>query len=126
MQQFGAFFAEIFGRLWARALFPIPGDDELDPVVLEVLQVQAGAKLEAFDAAPTGGAATMEAPSAGTVWMFERAWARLYGTVTLEVFGHLHPGFVRTGALFMATLRDIGRDIGLEPQWERLRAIAGA
>jgi hypothetical protein len=58
--------------------------------------------------------------------MFERAWARLYGTVTLEVFGHLHPGFVRTGALFMATLRDIGRDIGLEPEWERLRAIAGA
>jgi AcrR family transcriptional regulator len=126
MQQFGAFFAEIFGRLWARYHFPIPGDDELDPVVLEVLQVQAAAKLEAFDAAPTGGAATMEAPSAGTVWMFERAWARLYGTVTLEVFGHLHPGFVRTGALFMATLRDIGRDIGLEPEWERLRAIAGA
>jgi AcrR family transcriptional regulator len=125
MQQFGAFFAEIFGRLWAKYHFPIPSDDELDPAVVDVLQLQAGNKLEVLDAAPTGGTATMGTPTAGTVWMFERAWARLYGTVTLEVFGHLHPGVVRTGALFMATLRDIGRDVGLEPEWERLRAIAG-
>lgn len=124
MQQFGAFFAEIFGRLWAKYHFPIPADDELDPAILDVLQLQAGKKLEAFDTAPIAETTTTGAPTAGTVWMFERAWARLYGTVTLEVFGHLHPGFVRTGALFMATLRDLGRDVGLEPEWERLSALA--
>jgi hypothetical protein len=42
------------------------------------------------------------------------------------VFGHLHPGFVRTGALFMATLRDLARDVGLEPEWERLSDLARA
>ena len=144
MQQFGAFFAEIFGRLWARYHFPIPADDELDPAILEVLRMQVGAAAGTeADGAAAGSdeddatspdakaelgqeAAALGAPTAGTVWMFERAWARLYGTVTLEVFGHLHPGFVRTGALFRATMRDIGRDIGLEPEWERLDALARA
>jgi hypothetical protein len=65
-------------------------------------------------------------PTPGVVWMFDRAWARLYGTVTLEVFGHLHPGYVRTGALFAATMRDIGRPLGLEPEWDRLRDIGRA
>ena len=55
--------------------------------------------------------------------MFERAWARLYGTVTLEVFGHVHPGFITTGALFEATVLDIGADLGLAGEWERLRPI---
>jgi AcrR family transcriptional regulator len=123
MQQFGEFFAEIFGRLWARYRFPIPADDELDPVVLDVLRVQAAHKLE-HGSDSTEGPGALGPPSAGMVWMFERAWARLYGTVTLEVFGHLHPGFVRTGALFAATMRDIGRDLGLEQEWERLGDLA--
>jgi hypothetical protein len=58
--------------------------------------------------------------------MLERAWARLYGTVTLEVFGHVHPEFISSGALFAATMLDIGRDLGLEQEWPRLQAIAGS
>jgi hypothetical protein len=56
--------------------------------------------------------------------VFERSWARLYGTVTLEVFGHVHPGLISSGALFQATVADIGADVGLADEWGRLQAIA--
>lgn len=111
---FGAFFSEIFGRLWTRYQFPVPEDDELPPAVLSVLAEQTK------PAEVTDGLGSV---SPGMVWMFERAWARLYGTVTLEVFGHVHPGFISSGALFEATMLDIGRDLGLEGEWDRLRAF---
>ena len=60
------------------------------------------------------------------VWVFERSWARLYGTVTLEVFGHVHPGLIATGALFQATVADIGADLGLADEWVRLQELARA
>ena len=114
--EFSAFFSDIFGRLWRRYRFPVPADDELPEGVVEVLSGTAG---EAPDKLAGLGAVTP-----GMVWMFERAWARLYGTVTLEVFGHVHPGFITTSALFEATMLDIGRDLGLADEWERLRPIA--
>jgi Tetracyclin repressor-like, C-terminal domain len=112
---FAAFFSEIFGRVWAKYQFHIPSDDELDPAVLAVLRE------EAPPAKVIGGVGTV-AP--GMVWMFERAWAALYGTVTLEVFGHIHPEFISSGALFRSMMRDVGRDLGMEPEWERLQAVA--
>lgn len=111
---FAAFFSEIFGRLWGKYQFHIPTDDELDPAVLAVLRDQ-------LPPAKVIGAEGTVAP--GMVWMFERAWAALYGTVTLEVFGHIHPEFISSGALFRATLLDLGRSLGLEPEWDRLSKI---
>jgi len=115
VDQFGAFFSEIFGRLWGRYRFTLPSDDELDPEVLQVLtmQIKPDAVIEGF------GAVTP-----GMIWVFERAWAQLYGTVTLEVFGHVHPAFISSGALFRAAMRDIGRQLGLEPEWDRLQEVA--
>jgi len=114
-REFSAFFSDIFTRLWTKYRFPVPADDELPPGVLQVLSgpAEPGDKL-----------ATLGEVTPGMVWMFERAWARLYGTVTLEVFGHVHPGFITTGALFEATVLDIGRDLGLAGEWDRLQAIA--
>lgn len=117
VHEFGAFFSEIFGRLWVRYRFPVPEDDQLPPAVLEVLSEQIK-PAEVTDG--LGGV------TPGMVWMFERSWARLYGTVTLEVFGHVHPGFISSGALFEATMLDIGRDLGLEGEWDRLRRIIAA
>ena len=57
------------------------------------------------------------------LWLFERSWAKLYGTVTLEVFGHVHPGLITTNALFEATVLDIGSDLGLAGEWERLQGV---
>jgi hypothetical protein len=59
------------------------------------------------------------------LWLFELAWARLYGIVTLEVFGHIDPELTRSGAMFRAMLLEIGTTLGLADEWERLRRIAG-
>jgi AcrR family transcriptional regulator len=112
---FGGFFSEIFARLWAKYQFPVPTDEELDPVIVEA--VQAHAKL-------IPGMDGLGTASPGMAWLFERAWARLYGIVTLEVFGHINPGLAQSGALFAATMRDIGGDIGLLDEWPRLQGIA--
>ena len=114
---FAAFFSEIFGRLWLRYQFAIPTDDELDPELLEILRSEIK---------PDEVTDGLGSPSPGMVWMFERAWARLYGTVTLEVFGHVHPGMITTGALFTATLLDIGADLNISDEWPRLQLVARA
>lgn len=111
---FGAFFSEIFGRLWERYRFPVPQDTDLDPEVLAVLRSQ-------IEPAVGGGAALV---TPGMIWMFERAWARLYGTVTLEVFGHVHPVLISSGALFRAAMLDIGRELTIDAEWDRLQDIA--
>ena len=112
---FAAFFSEIFGRLWAKYQFAVPADDELDPELLAILRSEIK---------PDEVTHGLGSPTPGMIWMFERAWARLYGTVTLEVFGHVHPGMITTGALFTATLLDIGADLNLSDEWPRLQAVA--
>ncbi|NYG05751.1 AcrR family transcriptional regulator [Phycicoccus badiiscoriae] len=119
---FGAFFSEIFGRLWVKYQFDIPADADLDPELLEVLR----GEIKAPEVTDALGGPTPGAPTPGMIWMFERAWSRLYGTVTLEVFGHVHPAFISTGALFGATMLDIGRELSIEGEWPRLQAIARA
>lgn len=111
---FGLYFAEIFQRLWPRYRFPIPAMEEL-PREVQVALADFGEKELVAEALPTA--------SPGVLWLFERAWVRLYGTVTLEVFGHIHQGLSQTGAVFIATIRDIGRDLGLEEDWQRLEPI---
>ena len=61
----------------------------------------------------------------GVLWLFELAWARLYGIVTLEVFGHIDPALTTSGAIFRAVILEIGTSLGLAEDWERLRGIAG-
>jgi AcrR family transcriptional regulator len=114
---FAAFFSEIFGRLWVKYQFSVPTDDELDPALLEILRSELK---------PDEVTQGLGSPTPGMVWMFERAWARLYGTVTLEVFGHVHPGMIATGALFTATMLDIGADLNISDEWPRLQAVARA
>ena len=117
VKMFGTFFSEIFGRLWVKYQFRIPDDSELDTELLEVL------RSEIKPSEVTDG---LGGPTPGMIWMFERAWSRLYGTVTLEVFGHVHPAFITTGALFGATMLDIGRELNIDGEWPRLQAVARA
>ena len=117
VQLFSAFFSEIFGRLWVRYRFPIPPDDELEPELLEVLRAELK---------PAQVVKGFPEPTPGMIWLFERCWAKLYGTVTLEVFGCVHPAFVSTGALFTATMLDLGRELGMAGEWARLQEVARA
>lgn len=112
---FSAFFSEVFERVWARYHFHVPTEEDLDPEVWAVLRTTT---------LPEASLAEFGPVTPGLVWMFERAWAALYGTVTLEVFGCLPAEFITSGILFAETMRDVGRDLGLEPEWERLRSIA--
>ena len=120
-REFGTFFADIFGRLWMKYHFPVPADDALPEGVLEAL---AGEPVEGFETKLAPSAQQAGAPvTPGMLWLFERSWAKLYGTVTLEVFGHVHPGLITTNALFEATVLDIGSDLGLAGEWERLQGV---
>lgn len=51
----------------------------------------------------------------GTTYLMMQFWARLYGHVTLEVFGNYPIPVSKPDALFDAMLADLAREIGLEP-----------
>lgn len=59
----------------------------------------------------------------GLGWVFMRAWAALYGTVTLEVYGHLDPYIIRSGAMFRAMLSDQAQHLGVADELDRLLAV---
>jgi AcrR family transcriptional regulator len=102
--------------LWDRYRFPHPDVDELpgqvresvmDPVLpIDVSLVPEGHR--------------------GLLWVFMRAWASLYGVVTLEVFGHMDPRVIESGELFAAMMLSWMEPLGLEPERGRLEALLRA
>jgi hypothetical protein len=62
----------------------------------------------------------------GLLWVFMRAWASLYGVVTLEVFGHMDPRVIESGELFAAMMLSWMEPLGLEPERGRLEALLRA
>ncbi|KMS81753.1 TetR family transcriptional regulator, partial [Streptomyces regensis] len=49
----------------------------------------------------------------GTTYLMMQFWARLYGHVTLEVFGNYPIPIAHPDTLFEALLSDLAREIGL-------------
>jgi hypothetical protein len=95
----GVFFA-LFYELWRKQPFPIPSDDEIEPGLREQLaryQEALGVDL------PLGAGLT-----------FLRCWVRLYGMVSLEVFGHLHFALEDAAPMFEITLAELARLVNLE------------
>ena len=114
-----SYFGEIIAELGTRGLVTIPSRDDLGPEVADVMaRSVAGAQprwLERLgDAAP------------GTLWTLDVAWARLYGVVTMEVFGLLDAAVVESGLMFTELLRDTFDGLGLGNDWARLKRIAAA
>jgi AcrR family transcriptional regulator len=112
--QFAEFFTDIFLRLWDRYRFAVPADSDLEPALLELLQVQRSSGLLPCD---------FPGHPVGLSWIFIRSWTRLYGTVTLEVFRHIDLEVIASGALFRAMLDDNGHDLGFGDDQPRLRAL---
>jgi len=78
----------------------VPADDEIDPGLLAQLvryRDALGADLPA-----------------GAVLTFLRCWVRLYGMVSLEVFGHLSFALDDASALFDYTLAELAGLVGLD------------
>jgi AcrR family transcriptional regulator len=95
----GVFFA-LFFELWRKHPFPIPSDDEIDPG----LRGQLARYREALGVdLPLGAGLT-----------FLRCWVRLYGMVSLEVFGHLHFALDDAEPIFEITLGELAQMVGLD------------
>jgi len=98
--RFGQVFLDLFAELWRRWPFPAPDADELDPSLrrqLEHYHNLVGADLPL-----------------GVLQTFLRCWVQLYGTVSLEVFGHLRFALDDAAPLFELMLADLAAMIGLE------------
>jgi hypothetical protein len=98
--RFSGTFFTLFLDLWHHHPFPIPADDEIDPGLRQQLaryRVGLGADI------PLG---------AGLVFL--RCWVHLYGTVSLEVFGHLGFALTDASAMFDLTLGELAALAGLE------------
>lgn len=109
----GMRFSELLFALWAERQFPIPRLEDLDPPLAEILRdPQVPADL-------TGVPDEMR----GLIWVLQRAWSRLYGTVTLEVFRHIDPRIVEHAYLFRAMIEDQAVPLGLADDLPRLRAL---
>jgi len=82
-------------QVWELTRFPHPRLEELDPVVVTTLR----------DPLMPIDASRVPDEHRGLLWVFQQAWASLYGTVTLEVFGHLDPRIIESGRLFEEMVR---------------------
>ncbi|MGP7997205.1 MAG: TetR/AcrR family transcriptional regulator [Streptosporangiaceae bacterium] len=98
--KFSAVFFTLFYELWRKQPFPVPADDEIDPGLREQLaRYREGLGVDL----PLG---------AGLIFL--RCWVRLYGMVSLEVFGHLHFALADAEPMFEITLGELAGLVGLE------------
>jgi AcrR family transcriptional regulator len=95
----GEFFA-LFLELWRKHPFPVPGDDQIDPGLRE--QLAHYRELLGVDL-PLGAGLT-----------FLRCWVRLYGMVSLEVFGHMRFALDDAAPQFEITLAELAELVGLQ------------
>jgi AcrR family transcriptional regulator len=109
--KFSLEFLVLFFELWSKHPFPVPADDEINPG----LRAQLIRYRDALGA---------DLP-AGAVLIFLRCWVRLYGMVSLEVFGHLHFALDDPAALFDYTLAELAALLGLEYRANRAQAPDG-
>lgn len=109
----GMRFSELMFALWAERQFPIPRLEELDPGLAEILR----------DPMVPADLSAVPDELRGLVWVLERAWSRLYGTVTLEVFRHIDPRIVEQAHLFRAMIEDQAEPLGLAEDLPRLRPL---
>lgn len=99
-RRFGLLFAALFLQLWAAKPFPVADVTELDPRLIP--QIEAYRERLGID---------LPVP---VVWVFLSCWARLYGLITMEVFGHLTFALSDAEPAFMTELAQIGAVLGLK------------
>jgi AcrR family transcriptional regulator len=99
-QRFGGIFLGLFADLWAVKPFDVPPDAEIAPALRP--QLVSYRDLLGTDL-PLGALQT-----------FLRCWVLLYGTVSLDVFGHLKFALNDASELFELMLADLASMVGLE------------
>ena len=112
----GHFFNALLVQLWEKYRFPYPDLDDLPADVREALEDPL-LPID-LDLLPEDGR--------GLLWVFISSWAALYGTVTLEVFGHMDPRIIESGAMFAAMVHDQMERLGMGDDRERLEELLAA
>jgi AcrR family transcriptional regulator len=97
--RFGTIFAALVAQAYLTRPFPIPADDEIDPA----LRPQLNAWCRKFP---------VQLPD-GVTQVFLSAWIRLYGIVSMEVFGHLGFALHDVEPMFEAEMRDVAGMFGM-------------
>jgi len=110
----GHFMTDLVFAVWEKYDFPVPDVDDLDPAVAEALRDPLiPAKVE-----------RIPDDSRGLLWTYMSSWAALYGVVTLEVFGHMDPRVIESGAMFVSMVREWMPRLGMVgSEFERLDAL---
>jgi AcrR family transcriptional regulator len=103
--RFAGIFFTLFTELWRRQPFAVPSDEEI-PTRLR-------SQLRSF--AASCGADDAGLPL-GVIRMYAASWVKLYGLVTMEVFGHVQFLLHDAEALFEAELMDLGMAVGVKPK----------
>ena len=108
----GMVFAGLLLATWEAYRFAVPALDELDPGLAEILRNPD---------APVDP--NLPADLEGLTWLLTQGWSRLYGTVTLEVFGHVDARLVDEGHLFRSMITDQAEPLGLVAELPRLQGL---
>lgn len=99
-RRFGWTFMALFLELWQKKPFPVPPDEEIDPV----LRVQ----LRRYRDEVLGVGLPL-----GVIQQFLKCWIRLQGGVSLEVFGHLEFALEDAAPMFELMLTEVSLALGL-------------
>jgi AcrR family transcriptional regulator len=99
-RRLGEIFGELLARLYLERPFPIPADDEIDATL-------RGELAEWARELPPG-------LPLGLAQVFLSCWIRIYGTVAMEVFGHLTFAVSDGGPMFEAELRELAGRLGFD------------
>jgi AcrR family transcriptional regulator len=98
-EKFSGEFLALFYELWTRHPFGVPADDEIAPgLAAQLTRYRDGLGVDL---------------PIGAILIFLRCWVRLYGMVSLEVFGHLGFALDDTSAMFDYTLAELQGLLGL-------------
>jgi AcrR family transcriptional regulator len=103
--RFGAVFQELIVALWVGDGFPVPPEDSLPPSL--ITQYAQFAEVTGTPLPPAA------------LHVFLTCWSRLYGQVSLELFGHLGWALTDPEPAFEALLAELAALLGLDDRYRR-------
>ncbi|WP_435157520.1 TetR/AcrR family transcriptional regulator [Amycolatopsis sacchari] len=112
-EPFGRIFLLAAGRILATHQLTIPQADAVPPELHDDLIAFQDELLTVLR--ESGAEFPPDKLNLGTTYVMIQFWARLYGHITLEVFGNYPIPLSKPDAVFDALLADLAREIGLEP-----------
>lgn len=98
--RFARTFFALFEELWTEHQFPVPAPDQIEPELRDQLDAY-GQRLDT-------------SLPVGAILIFVTCWIRLYGIVSLEVFGSLRFALDDAEPMFRLTLAEMARMVGLD------------